>query len=160
MDYLERFDSSSKGDINGSKAKRKNFIQGSSFDGSLLDTPIYNEELMNNFIDGIVQNIQMEMDKQGITVRGLGEMSGVNYSHITRILNGNSHIGLPVLIKVAYALHLSPGDLFPMDINKRKTNGQRFDEMTKRLDLESSNFLLNLCADYTKELRRISEKKG
>lgn len=140
------------------KRRKKNYSMHEDFDMSLIDTPIYNDEMMDSIFNGIVQNIQTEMDKQGITVRGLGQLSGVNYSHLSRIFTGQSNIGLLVMIKVAYALNVSPSDLFPYDINKRKTNGQRFDEMTKRLDQASSNFLLNLCADYTKEFRRLVEK--
>ena len=35
------------------------------------------------------------------------------------------------MIKIAAALKISPVELFPYDQNKRKTNGQRFDEITK-----------------------------
>ena len=95
------------------------------------------------------------MDKQGLTVRGLGELSGVNYSHLSRLFNGQSKIGIGTLIKLAYALHISPGDLFPYDVNRRKTNGQRFDEITKEMDIASSNFLIGFCADYAREWRRM-----
>lgn len=121
----------------------------------LIDTPIYNEELMDNVLEGIAQNIFVEMDKQGLTVRGLGELSGVNYSHLSRLFNGQSKIGIGTLIKLAYALHISPGELFPYDVNRRKTNGQRFDEITKEMDIASSNFLIGFCADYTREWRRM-----
>lgn len=121
----------------------------------LIDTPIYNEELMDNVLEGIAQNIFVEMDKQGLTVRGLGELSGVNYSHLSRLFNGQSKIGIGTLIKLAYALHISPGELFPYDVNRRKTNGQRFDEITKEMDIASSNFLIGFCADYAREWRRM-----
>ena len=119
----------------------------------------YTSEEMNQMIDqvleGIVQKIIVIMDQQQITIRGLGEMADVNYSHLSRMFNRQTRIGLPTLIKVAYALHISPCDLFPYDINKRKTNGQRFDEITKDIDVKKRNFLLTICADYVREWRRI-----
>ena len=137
--------------------KRKNYTIY-DFPPELLNTPIYDDELMEQVLDGIVSNVMLEMDKQGLTTRGLAELSDGTYSHLSRIFNHEARIGLQTLIKVAYALHLSPAELFPYDINKRKTNGQRFDEITKELDVVSSNFLLGICADYVKEWRRISGK--
>lgn len=119
----------------------------------------YTSEEMNQMIDqvleGIVQKITVIMDQQQITIRGLGEMADVNYSHLSRMFNRQTRIGLTTLIKVAYALHISPCDLFPYDVNKRKTNGQRFDEITKDIDVKKRNFLLTICADYVREWRRI-----
>lgn len=119
----------------------------------------YTSEEMNQMIDqvleGIVQKITVIMDQQQITIRGLGEMADVNYSHLSRMFNRQTRIGLTTLIKVAYALHISPCDLFPYDVNKRKTNGQRFDEITRDIDVKKRNFLLTICADYVREWRRI-----
>lgn len=119
----------------------------------------YTPEEMNQMIDqvleGIVQKITVIMDQQQITIRGLGEMADVNYSHLSRMFNRQTRIGLTTLIKVAYALHISPCDLFPYDVNKRKTNGQRFDEITRDIDVKKRNFLLTICADYVREWRRI-----
>lgn len=119
----------------------------------------YTSEEMNQMIDqeleGIVQKITVIMDQRQITIRGLGEMADVNYSHLSRMFNRQTRIGLTTLIKVAYALRISPCDLFPYDVNKRKTNGQRFDEITKDIDVKKRNFLLTICADYVREWRRI-----
>ena len=71
-------------------------------------------------------------------------------SDITKIFNNKGRIGLASLIKIAAALHVSPSELFPYDQNRRKTNGQRFDEITKGMDLASVNFLLDICAGYSK----------
>lgn len=143
-----------------SRVTKKNYsLHGNAFlSMEIVDTPIHDQELMDQFLEGIISNILIEMDKQEITTRGLGQLSGISFSHLSRIFNGESKIGLCALIKIAYALHVSPSDLFPVDINKRKTNGQRFDEITKEMDIASSNFLLGLCADYVKEWRRI--KRG
>lgn len=129
----------------------------SKMSSDLIDTPIYNEDMMNYILDGILSNICIEMDKQNISVRELGDLSGVDYSHLSRVFNGHGRIGLTAMIKIAYALHVNPKDFFPYDdeSNKRKTNGERFDELTKDMDISSSNFLLSLCVNYSKEWRRL-----
>lgn len=130
--------------------KRKNYHTQTSFSQDLIDSPIYNEEMMENVMVGIAQNIWVEMDRQRMTIRGLADLSSVNYSMLSRLFNNKVHIGLTSLIKVAAALHVSPSELFPYDQNKRKTNGQRFDEITKGMDLASINYLLDVCAGYSK----------
>lgn len=137
---------------NTGKKRRKNYtvLNNKFFTQDLIDTPIYNEELMENVLVGIAQNIWLEMDRQGLSIRGLAEMSSVNYSQLTKIFNNKGHIGLTSMIKIAAALHVSPSELFPYDQNRRKTNGQRFDEITKGMDLASTNYLLDVCAGYSK----------
>ena len=115
----------------------------------LVESPVYNPERM----DGV-------MDKQEMTLSNLAELADVDCAHLSRVFKGTGRIGLTVLIKVAYVLKISPSELFPYDFNSRKTNGQRFDEITKELDLSSSNYLLLFCSDYVKEWRRIKEMKG
>lgn len=134
------------------KRKKRNYtVRNNKFlTPDLLDTPIYNEELMENVLVGIAQNIWVEMDRQGFSIRGLANLSDVNYSQLTKIFNNKSRIGLTSMIKIAAALHVSPSELFPYDQNKRKTNGQRFDEITKGMDLPSVNYLLDVCAGYSK----------
>ena len=135
-----------------SDSKKKNYTTNNNkfFTPDLIDTPIYNEELMENVLVGIAQNIWVEMDKQRMTIRGLAELSCVNYSQLTKVFNNKAHIGLSSVIKIAAALRVSPSELFPYDQNKRKTNGQRFDEITKGMDLASINYLLDVCAGYSK----------
>lgn len=137
---------------NDAPVKRRNYTvnNNSYFTADLLDTPIYNEELMENVLVGIAQNIWVEMDKQHMTIRGLAELSCVNYSQLTKVFNNKAHIGLSSVIKIAAALHVSPSELFPYDVNKRKTNGQRFDEITKGMDVASINYLLDMAAGYSK----------
>ena len=121
----------------------------------LVESPVYNPERMDGVMNGIVQNIRIEMDKQEMTLSNLAELADVDCAHLSRVFKGTGRIGLTVLIKVAYVLKISPSELFPYDFNSRKTNGQRFDEITKELDLSSSNYLLLFCSDYVKEWRRI-----
>lgn len=123
-----------------------------------VDSPIYDAEMMSNILDGVAKNIYIEMDKKGFSLRELSEVSGVSYSHLSRIFNSENNMSLPVFLKLAYALRVSPGDLFPYDVNKRKTYGEHFDDMIKEMDLPTANFLLGFCADFTREYRRIKEK--
>lgn len=126
----------------------------------LLDTPIYNEELLQRTYDGIIQNIRVEMDKKGLSIRGLSEISGVHFSHLSNMFSGKCNIGLDALIRLASALELSPAEIFPYDFNKRKTNGQRFDEITKELDLSSSNAILEQVMIVTREMKRLKRESG
>ena len=120
---------------------------------SMIKTDDY--DISDEYLEGIVQNIYILIDKKGITLRGIAEMSGISYSALSKILNRKTRLGLRVLIKIAYALRVSPKELFPNDLNKRKTNGERFEELTKDMDVSDCNFLLEICSDYVKEWRRI-----
>lgn len=66
------------------KRKKRNYtVRNNKFlTPDLLDTPIYNDELMENVLVGIAQNIWVEMDRQGFSIRGLANLSDVNYSQI------------------------------------------------------------------------------
>lgn len=125
----------------------------------LIDTPIYNDKLMENVLVGIAQNIWVEMDRQGFSIRALAGIADVNYSQLTKIFNNRSHIGLKTMIRIAAALHMNPCELFPYDPNKRKTNGQRFEEITKGMDLTSINFLLEIVYNYRKEYNRLKRTR-
>ena len=48
-----------------------------------------------------------------MTIRGLAELSCVNYSQLTKVFNNKAHIGLSSVIKIAAALRVSPSELFP-----------------------------------------------
>jgi len=100
------------------------------------------------------------MDKRGLSLRGLSDLSGVHFSHLSNMFSGKCNIGLDALIRLASALELSPAELFPYDFNKRKTNGQRFDEITKELDLPSSNAILEQVMIVTREMKRIKRECG
>ncbi|MBR2044718.1 MAG: helix-turn-helix transcriptional regulator [Agathobacter sp.] len=134
---------------------------GGNFSSDMINTPLCSDEFMQQFYDGIVSNILIEMDKQAMSCRGLAAMTGVTVPHISRILASKARPGLEVLVKIAYALKVSPSDLLPCDINKRKSPGERYDEITKELDVKSNNFLLNYCAEFVKLYRGIKyDKRG
>lgn len=122
------------------------------------NSPIYNEEVMNEILTSIADNIKATMKKKGFTIGTLQELSGVDASHLSRIFNHKSYIGMKVFIKIAYVLHIQPGELIPIIIdndNKCQTNGEKFETITNQLDVASCNFLLSFCSRYVEEYRRI-----
>lgn len=141
--------------VNSNKQPR---FHKSQMKPELLDSPIYDEELLQRIYQGIIQNIRVEMDKRGLSIRGLSELSGVHFSHLSNMFNGKCKIGLDALIRLAAALELSPAELFPYDFNRRKTNGERFDEITKELDLPSSNAILEQVIIMVREIKRLKRE--
>ncbi|MBE6035571.1 MAG: helix-turn-helix transcriptional regulator [Clostridiales bacterium] len=115
----------------------------------------YDEELIERFIHGILQNIKTETLRQNISYYDLASRSDLSYVHITKLFSGRTEIGLTGLVKLSIGLGKNPAEFMPLDINHRKTNGERFDELTKELDLDSCNFLLQMVAEYAKQFRKM-----
>ena len=82
------------------------------------------------------KKVTIQMDKEHVSLRDLEMRSGVCFSHLSRLFNGRSRIGLDALIRIAAAFEMSPTDFFPYDRNQRMTNGQKFDEITRGMDLK------------------------
>ena len=120
-----------------------------------INSPIYDPELRKCIYNGIAQNIRVEMEKRELTITKLANLTGVEYSHLANILKEKQQIGLQTLISVAYAMELTPAELFPFDFNTRKSNGARFDDLTKECDLTTVNIILGIVADIVKDMRRI-----
>ena len=120
-----------------------------------LNSPLYDPELRRYIYNGIAQNIRVEMEKRELTITSLASLAGVEYSHLANILKEKQQIGLQTLISVAYAMELTPAELFPFDFNTRKSNGARFDDLTKECDLTTVNIILGIVADIVKDMRRI-----
>lgn len=120
----------------------------------IVESAIYNDELLKIYLSGIVQNVRIEMCKRNMSSRQLANLSGLNPTHLSRIFSGKVNIGLSALIKVSCALQMGVNELLPTDSNKRKTNGERFDDITKELDVASCNYLLGISADYVKVWRK------
>lgn len=115
----------------------------------------YDNEMIERFMSGIVQNIKTETYRRGLSNYELAALSNISYIHISKLFNGMVGIGLPGLIKLSFALGCHPADVMPLDVNHRKTNGERFDELTKDLDIDSCNFLLQMVAECCKQIRRV-----
>ncbi|MGO4970502.1 hypothetical protein ACTQ56_00660 [[Clostridium] aminophilum] len=123
----------------------------------LVDSPIYDQAQMQAINDGIVQNIMQKMDSQGLKTSDLAKRSTVPLCTLSKILNYKCSISLKTLIKLAFALGESPINLFPYDLNRRKTNGDRFEEITRGMDVSSVNYLLEQAAGFSR-LRHIIKK--
>lgn len=160
-DYVEGADSlDNKTELVKGKGKKQ--ISACGYKNGLcpeiVDSAIYNEELLDVYLAGIVQNVHIEMCKRGMSSRQLANLAGLNPTHLSRIFGGKVNIGLGALIKLSCALQMGVNELLPTDSNRRKTNGERFDDITKELDVASCNYLLGISADYVKVWRKNLKK--
>ena len=105
---------------------------------------------MRAILDGIAQNIWQKMDARNLKLSALSDLSTVPTGVLSKIFNYKTSVSLKTLIKLAFALEVSPIELFPYDLNRRKTNGDRFEEITNGLDVASVNYLLEQAAGYAK----------
>ena len=126
-------------------AGRKKFVE---IPDRILYSPVYDDELLDTYMSIIVNNIKDEIAKRDISLNDLSQLANVSIPHLSSVISGKKAIGLRVLIRLMVALQLSPSEVFPSEIIKRRTNGDRFDELTKGLDTKSNNFLLSFVADY------------
>lgn len=126
----------------------------------LMESPAFDEEMMDIMISGIRTNIIAGCKRRRMGYRELSLLSNVHYHHIYKFLNGQVGIGLKTLIKISCGLGVNPGDLIPYNNNHRKTGGERFDEITKGLDTEACSVLLDWCASYADQIRRAAFLSG
>ena len=124
----------------------------------LQEMLIYSNEMVDQYKWGIVQRIYEETFRQGMSIRQLSINSEVSYTHIYKMMRGKNRIGLDILIKLAYGLGKSPGYFFPEETQAPKTDGDRFDEIVRDMDLQSRNYLLDFSINYSKECKRLKEK--
>lgn len=149
------FDSSQNNKEADQKKTRAARIRINENVNKLINTPIYDQELRKYIYNGLAQNVRIELEKRNISILELSDLAGVTYSHLNKFLKNEHQIGLNVLINIAYALELSPADLFPYDSNQRKSNGARFDDLTRECDLKTVNMILGIVADIVKDSRRV-----
>ena len=115
----------------------------------------YGEEAEELFYQGIAQNLKIEIDKKGYSLKKVSDWSGISTAHLFRILKGDARIGMNALYNIACMLEKNPADFLPTTINSKQTNGQIYDEITKELDQTSNNVLLDSVATWVKEWRRL-----
>ncbi|MBQ6133047.1 MAG: helix-turn-helix transcriptional regulator [Lachnospiraceae bacterium] len=136
-------------------SKSPRFHSNSKLNMNIVESPIYDPEMRKYIYNGIAQNIRVEMEKRNLNIRDLADLACVEYSHLANILKEKQQIGMQTLICVAYAMEMTPGELFPFDFNTRKSNGARFDDLTKECDLLTVNTILGIVADIVRDFRRI-----
>ena len=137
----------------GTKNRKKGSING-MYD-RLNKMGYYNEESEELFYQGIAQNLQIEIDKKGYSLKQISDWSGISTVHLFRVLKGEARIGMNALYKIACILEKNPADFLPTTVSSKQTNGQIYDEITKELDQASNNAILDGVASWVKEWRRL-----
>ena len=116
----------------GTKNRKKGSING-MYD-RLNKMGYYNEESEELFYQGIAQNLQIEIDKKGYSLKQISDWSGISTVHLFRVLKGEARIGMNALYNIACILEKNPADFLPTTVSSKQTNGQIYDEITKELD--------------------------
>ena len=120
---------------------------------------MFEPEMYKYIYSGIAKNIRSEMEKRGWSVSYLANLACLDYTNTYNVLNGKKPIGMKTLINIAYALGLTPPELFPPDYYSKKPVADRFNELTKDCDLESINNILGIVSVYVKSVRHVKEMK-
>ena len=120
---------------------------------------MFEPEMYEYVYSGIIKNIRSEMEKRDLSVANLAELACLDCNSIYKVLNGKNPIGMKTLINIAYALGLTPPELFPPDYYNKKSVADRFNDLTKDCDLESINNILGIVNDYVKAARHVKEMK-
>ena len=139
----------------GTKNRKKGSING-MYD-RLNKMGYYNEESEELFYQGIAQNLQIEIDKKGYSLKQISDWSGISTVHLFRVLKGEARIGMNALYNIACILEKNPADFLPTTVSSKQTNGQIYDEITKELDQASNNAILDGVASWGKEWRRLHD---
>lgn len=137
----------------GTKNRKKGSING-MYD-RLNKMGYYNEESEELFYQGIAQNLQIEIDKKGYSLKQISDWSGISTVHLFRVLKGEARIGMNALYNIACILEKNPADFLPTTVSSKQTNGQIYDVITKELDQASNNAILDGVASWVKEWRRL-----
>ena len=110
----------------------------------IINSPCYDEHLMDLMLSEIGARIQKERVNQGLSVNELVEMTGMNITHLYRIEKGQKPVGLKILIKIAIALNVPIDSFFPFEHKEEKiedTYTKKFEEMTRDFDDNTMNFV-------------------
>ena len=107
------------------------------------------ETEIDMFFCGLVQKILRKMDERGLTASALSSLSGVTSSNLSLYFNYKRRPTLTTLYYIAHALDVPLVELLPDSYNNnRKTNGDRFEELTSDLSEYSVNYLLEIVAGF------------
>lgn len=83
----------------------------------------------------------------------LANLANLNPSHLYKVETRQSNIGLVAFLKVIFALQIPVDRILPITFNqKMKTNGERFEDITRQLDAASINFILTTVKSWTELL--------
>ena len=117
----------------------------------------FDEEVYEYILSAIVQNINIERMRQGISMKELAIKARINESYVSAMLSGNKKMGLKSLIAICFALECDIGDVYPLDFVTRKTYSDRISDIMKPLDIAAKNYLMAQCVEFVKEYRRLTK---
>lgn len=121
------------------------------FTDRIIDSICFDEDKMDCLLAEIGTRVKKERQLQNYTVSELAEMTSMNLAHLYRIEKGERPIGLRVLIKIAWALNRPIQKFIPFEeVDRPKTNGERFEEMTRNLDTATINMLFEIVENLIK----------
>lgn len=116
---------------------------------NLLDSIIYDDDKMKQFLMEVSRRISEERKKRGISIMQLAEIANVSASHIFKVEAAQCEIGLKALLKISKALGVKPEEFLPEEmlaVNQNQeqmtTNGEKFDLMTMEADPETIDLIL------------------
>lgn len=140
----------------GQENKRDN---NSTYD-RLIDTIVYDDDKLELLVKEIGKNVRKEREKRNWSSTELSNRSNINNSHIYKIESGLGNIGIAAVLKFCIAFGISPNDLIPLDdVQKVRTNGDRFDEITRNAGVETVNFLLDMAEQVVHLNKKNNNKK-
>lgn len=120
-----------------------------------LNILAYDDEKINDIIEGIGKSIRTEREKRCITTSELCDRANMGESQLYKIESGISHIGITSLIKVSLGLNISTDLLIPTvtedQVNIRnmrlieqmikEVNPCRAVELMKQIELWKNNIM-------------------
>ncbi len=125
------------------------------------DSPVFNKEIRKGISAIIKNNLYLEIQNRGLSLMEFSALSDTTYSNVWTTFNKETEhmLSFDSYIKFCYALDMPMTYFFPQEDAGKKTNGNRFDELTKELDVESVNYLLNMVLNYVAEYKRLRDGK-
>lgn len=110
-------------------------------------------------IKDISTNIKNERLKRDISINTFSEMTNMSAAHIYRLENGITKIGIASILKSIIALEISADVIFPeipASTHKQELSNEenvyikRFKNITKELNTDSLDYLLQLLETFVK----------
>lgn len=121
-----------------------------------VGTFIFSPEDINLVLREIGKNVRKFRMKYGISIGQLADLAGITKATLYKIESGSTGIGLVVLLKISYVLQLPLDNFIPFlypdsqDSKKRKSLGERIDEISYGTTKEAKLFILNFVKNFVK----------
>lgn len=72
---------------------------------------------MSQAAEAFRENVRSLMSEQGISIRGLGEITGMSYAGLSRVLSGHQTLTIPRAERIANALGVELSDILQLPEN-------------------------------------------